>query len=121
MSERKTDVNVVARDEIAIDFTLQFARQVGLPCKKGLNIRTLRRNEGVTDVSILILDLGRNHEFRFCIQENQCEKTWEVCCLYPVDLNFSPETPESDLPAGFKHLNRFRAERDEAGKYKFNR
>lgn len=116
---RNTDVSAI--DLTAIDFTLQFAHQVGLPCKKGLNIRMMKRYEGVVDVSVLILDLGRKHDLFFCIQENPHEKTWEACCLYPVDLTFNGETPESDLPAGFKHENRFRAKRDETGKYKFNR
>ncbi len=117
-SIRNTDV--MAIDLTAVDFALQFAHQVGLPCKKGLNIRTMKRCEGVVDVSVLILDLGQKHNLSFCVQENPQAKTWEVACIYPVDLSFNGETLESDLPAGFKHLNRFRAQQCKI-KYKFNR
>ncbi len=117
---RNTDI--MAIDLTAIDFTLQFVSQVDLPCKKGLNIRMFSCYEGVIDVSVLILDLGRNNDFRFCIQKKSSrENTWEVTCIYPVHLSFGLETPESDLPTGFKHTNRFRAERDKTGKCKFNR
>ena len=121
LESRIRESGIVAIDLIVADFTLQFAHQFALPCKKGINIRMLLRYEGVVDVSVLILDLGRNHDFRFCIQENPRKKTWEACCLYPVYLDFGPETPESDLPTEFKHENCFRVERDETGKYKFNR
>jgi len=116
---RNTDVTAI--DLTAVDFTLQFARQFSLSCKKGLNIRMRERHEGTVYVSVLILDLGQNHDFHFCIQKNASAKTWEVACIYTVGLNFSMETAESDLPAEFKHANRFKAERDKTGKYKFNR
>jgi len=116
---RNTDV--VAIDLTAIDFTLQFASQVGLPCEKGLNIKMLSLHEGKIDVSVLILDLSRNNEFNFSIQENPSKKTWEVTCIYTVDLSFGLKTPESDLPKGFKHINHFKAQQDETGKFKFDR
>jgi len=110
---------VVAMDLTVADFTLQFARQFALPYKKGVNIRISWRYEGLADVSVLILDLGRRHDFQFCIQENPSTKTWEVCCLYPVHLSFAPKISESDLPKGLKHQNHFRTERDKTGKYTF--
>ncbi len=116
---RNTDI--VAIDLTAIDFTLQFAHQLGLPCKKGANIRMLKRHEGTVNVSVLILDLGPKHDLSFCIQENTTAKTWEAACIYPVDLTFSKEVPESDLPAGFGYENRFRTQQDETGKYVFNK
>ena len=117
---RTRERGIVARDLIVADFTLQFARQFALPCKKGINIRMLLRHEGVVDVSVLILDLGRRHNLFFCIQEKAEAKTWEVACLYDVRLTFWENTPESDLPAKLKHTNRFRAKRIEAGRYEFD-
>ncbi len=118
---RIRESEVVAIDLAIADFTLQFAHQFDLPSKKGINIRILLRYQGLADVSVLILDLGRKHDFRFCIQENPCVKTWEACCLYLVHLTFAQRILGSNLPKGFKHLNNFRIERDKTGKYKFKR
>ena len=116
---RNTDVSAI--DLTAIDFTFQFARQFGLPCKKGVNIKMMERCEGTINVSVLILDLSRNNEFNFSMRENPSKKTWEVACIYTVDLSFGLKTPETDLPEGFKDTNHFRAQRDETGKFKFDR
>jgi len=116
---RNTDVSAI--DLTAIDFTFQFARQFGLPCKKGVNIKMMERCEGTINVSVLILDLGRNNDFHFCIQRNSQAETWKIACVYTVSLSFGLETSESDLPKGFKHINDFRTQRDETGKFKFDR
>ena len=118
---RIRESGIVARDLIIADFTLQFAHQFDLPCKKGINIRMFLRREGVIDVSVLILDLGRNNSLYFCIQENPDEKTWETACIYMVSLSFTSKTPKSNLPKGFKYVNRFRVKRNETGKFKFDR
>jgi len=121
-SDNIRNTDVMAIDLTAIDFTLQFARQVGLPCKKGVNIRMMWRCDGVAQVSVGILDLKeKNQDLSFCVQENSAERSWEPACIYPVNLTFGKEALESQLPAGFKHANRFRAKRDKTGKYEFNR
>ena len=119
IESRIRESGIVARDLIVADFTLQFARQFALPCKKGINIKMMWRCEGVVQVSVSILDLRKNNEFCFCIQENASEKTWKVACIYPVHLIFYPKTLGSDLPTGFKLANCFSAERDKTGKYTF--
>ena len=117
-----SNTNIKAIDLTITDLTLQFAHQVGLPCKEGLTIEISPCKEGVIDVSVLIPNLGKKNEFRFCIQQNNSrENTWEVACIYPIHLIFDPETLESNLPPGFKYTNSFKARRDETYKFEFDR
>lgn len=85
MSHRETEI--VGRDLVVINIVLQFAHRFSLPYKKGFNIQTAMRSTQTALASVVILDLGKFHDFQFCIEKST--EGWQMSYHYPIKLNFA--------------------------------